>query len=363
MRKVMVFIPELKIGGAQKMVIEIIRCVRKMDPNIQFRILVLGRCLGTFLEQTVNNEKIDVVYLGKEDGIHPQYILKIYRAIKAFDPDIIHAHLSKMHYLLLPMVLCKVPVRYYTVHSLADRDTPYKILRKIMGFSFRHCHVHPVAISEMCQRSIAWEYHLPVRNIIMIYNGIDIKYFARKTPYSDLDNLKINFIAVGRLSKEKNYPMMLSAFKMVYQRNINVHLTILGAGELWQELNDICSVMGLENAVTFKGSVENVKDYLCKAHVFLMSSDYEGLPVSILEAMAAGLPIISTRAGGVTDVVEQEGNGLLVDIGDKASLVSAMIRLAEDGKLRKAFSTRSEQLSKQYSIEACAEKYLELYLK
>jgi len=363
MKRVMVFVPDLRIGGGQKMAVDIVRYIRRKNADIRFQIVVLGRRFGTAFEKIVDDEKIDTVYLGKKDGIHPQYVFKIYRAIRAFRPDVIHAHLPKMHYLLLPMVFCGVPERYYTVHSLADRDTQHRILRRIMGFSFRRCHVRPIAISEICRQSIAREYHLSNKDILTIYNGIDSERFARKTPYSKLDNSIIRFIAAGRLSAEKNYPMMLSAFRTVYRETPNIRLTVLGGGELSQKLHDKCGEMGIEASVIFEGAVGNVEDYLHESHIFLMSSVFEGLPLAVLEAMAAGLPVISTKAGGVVDVVEHEGNGLMVDIGDEAGFAAAMARLAGDDGLRRKFSARSEELSKRYGIEACAEKYLELYLK
>ena len=94
-----------------------------------------------------------------------------------------------------------------------------------------------------------------------------------------------------------------------------------------------------------------------------MSSDYEGLPQTIQEAMAAGLPIVTTNAGGVVDVVEEKGNAIVVPCGDLDGLVAAMCELTASKTLREQFSKRSLELSKQYSIENCAEQYRQLYLR
>lgn len=356
-RKVLVVLPEMQTGGGQRMAVEIVAHIR--DKNLRIKIISLFPPQGTVVEALAEGYGLDVCHLKKHKGIDFGVVLQVYKAIKAFQPDVIHAHLRVMPYLLLPMCLSKVPLRYYTVHNLADRDAS-GIKQSILRFAFRHCRVQPVAISALCRQSIVQVYGIPEEKIPCIYVGIDLKRFARPAAYEI--QTPFRFAATGRLSEQKNYPMMLRAFSSVHQHYPNSELVIMGDGDLKAELERQCETLNLRQSVRFTGNIPNVEKELWAAHAYLMSSDYEGLPQTVLEAMAAGLPIISTKAGGVVDVVEHEKNGLLADCGDQEGLIHAMERLIQSPKLCKQFSECSVALVQKYSIAACAEQYKELYL-
>jgi len=356
-RKVLVVLPELETGGGQRLALSI---AQRMSPqDLQVRILILYPRCNNLLEKTADELGLDVQYLHKKQGVSPECMIEIYRAIRQFKPDVIHAHLRVMPYLLLPMCLSKVPLRYYTVHNLAEKDAS-GIKRCILRFAFRRCHVQPVAISALCRKSIAEVYDIPEESIPCIYNGIDCKRFSRPLEYET--QAPFRFAATGRLSEQKNYPLMLQSFAEIKYRFPDSELIIMGDGELGEGLKQQCRELKISDAVTFTGNIPDVENYLRSAQSYLMSSDYEGLPLTVLEAMAAGLPIISTKAGGVVDVVEHEKNGLLVDCGDQEGLIHAMEHLIQSPELCKQFSECSVALAQKYSIAACAEQYKELYL-
>lgn len=356
-RKVLIVLPELETGGGQRLALSV---AQHMDPHdVQARILVLYPRRGDILERVADEAGLDVLYLQKKNGVDLGCVTQLHRAIRQFQPDVIHAHLRVMPYLLLPMCLSKVPLRYYTVHNLANKDAS-GVKQKILRFAFRHCCVQPVAISALCRQSITDVYGIPKEKIPCIYVGIDTKRFARSEEYISKENFQ--FVAIGRLSEQKNYPLMLRAFADIYRRFPKSKLVIMGDGELRANLEHQCHELEINEAVLFTGNVPDVERYLWRAQAYLMSSDYEGLPQTVLEAMAAGLPIISTKAGGVIDVVEHEKNGLLVDCGDQTGLVNAMERLLQSPELCKQFSNHSAVLARKYSIESCANQYKELYL-
>ncbi len=356
-RKVLVVLPEMETGGGQRMALSTVSHIKTTD--LKMRILVLYPRRGDILEQYADENQLDIQYLHKTSGFDFKCIFEIYRAIKDYQPNVIHAHLRVMPYLLLPMCLAGMQRRYYTVHNLADKDAE-GFKRHILRFAFRHCHVHPVAISALCRKSITEEYGIPEDIIPCIYVGIDVDRFTCTSRYHH--DAPFRFVAVGRLSDQKNYPMMLQSFSELRRHITNTELMIVGDGELRDALKQQCNDLGIDGAVSFTGNVPDVESYLWKADAYLMSSDYEGLPQTVLEAMAAGLPIISTKAGGVVDVVEHEKNGLLVDCGDQEGLTHAMKCLIQSPELCKQFSECSVALAQKYSIAACAEQYKELYL-
>lgn len=356
-RKVLIVLPELETGGGQRLALSI---AHRIDPkDVQIRVLVLYPRCGNILEKAADEWGLDVQYLQKKSGADLGCIVQIYRAIRQFQPDVIHAHLRVMPYLLLPMCLSKTRLRYYTVHNLADKDAG-GIKRRILRFAFHHCRVQPIAISDLCRRSITDVYGIPGQEIRCIYIGIDINRFARPEGYRFKGRFR--FVATGRLAAQKNYPLMLRAFADVHRHFPDTELVIMGDGELREMLEKQCEESGISDSVLFTGNIPDVERYLWSAQAYLMSSDYEGLPQSIQEAMAAGLPIISTKAGGVVDVVEDGKNGLLVECGDQAALTEAMKKMLLSPELCRQFSDHSVILAQKYSIESCAAQYKELYL-
>lgn len=358
-RRVLIVLPEIDVGGGQKMAVQIAGHIR--DERVKLRVLSLYPCRHTMIDAQAEKYGLDVRYLSKKAGADAGIIPEIYRAIRDFQPHVIHAHLRVMPYLLLPMVLNKTPLRYYTVHNLAQMDAA-GTRRLILKNAFRHFGVIPVAISPLCKKSITEIYGIAPEFVPCISVGIDIKRFSRPAPYASLSRDTIQFIAVGRLMAQKNYAMMLEAFSVLHEKHPNTELVIFGEGELRGELEKKIRELRLTDSAHLPGVTGMVNQELWRSHVYLLSSDYEGLPQSILEAMAAGLPIVTTKAGGVMDVVEPEGNCISVDVGDKDGLVRAMVRLTADENLRADYSNRSAELAKQYSIETCAEEYLKLYL-
>lgn len=361
MLKVMMALPELDVGGAQTLTISLIKALRELDAEIQIQILVLEKPHGSYLEEQCRQEGIDVVYLGKEKGLHLGVIPKITKAIRAFAPDVIHMHKSRMHYFLLPILLSGVERRIYTVHCLAEQDTKNRWLQKLMSFAFHRCHVQPVAISDICRDSVAKLYHLEPDSVPCIYNGIDIDRFRNPEERLQPGRGKIRFVSVGRLSPQKNYPLLLSIAVQVHNLWPETEFNILGEGELRGKLEEQVTALNAEDYFHLLGNVSDVPSHLWDADTFLMTSDYEGLPMTVLEAMAAGLPIISTKAGGIADVVVDGQNGFLVECGDGAGLVDAADKLCRSPELCRKYSAASIELSRQYSMERMAQQYLSLY--
>lgn len=361
MLKVMMALPELDVGGAQTLTISLIKALREMDAEIQIQILVLEKPHGSYLEEQCRQEGIDVVYLGKEKGLHLGVIPKITKAIRAFAPDVIHMHKSRMHYFLLPILLSGVEKRIYTVHNLAENDTRNKWLQKLMSFAFHRCHVQPVAISDICRDSVARLYHLEAGSVPCIYNGIDIDRFQNPGKRMQPERGKIRFVSVGRLSIQKNYPLLLRTATRTHKQWPGTEFFVLGDGEQRDSLTEQIAAQDAGGYIHLLGNVSDVPSHLWNADAFLMTSDYEGLPMTVLEAMAAGLPIISTKAGGIADVVEDGQNGILVECGDKAGLVDAVDKLCRSPELCRKYSAASIELSRQYSMERMAQQYLSLY--
>lgn len=358
----MMIVPHLRTGGGQKLVLDIIS---NMDHKVlDILVISLYPSEGNIFETFAVEKGINVKYLNKKEGMDISVIKQIKGIISSFRPEIIHAHLTVMPYILLPLIMSGVKKRFYTVHNLAERDASHhKYMKMILKFSFKYANVIPIAISETCKQSIISYYNLPEDKIPCIYNGIDTNKFKCIIPYEQRKSESLTFIATGRMEPQKNYELMLRAFAEVHQTYPNTKLVVLGDGYLRKELENEIDRLNISEAVVLKGRVSNVEEELNKAHIYLMSSNWEGLPLSLMEAMSCGLPVIATKAGGVLDIVREHENGYLINLNDKESFVKAMIELIQQPELRKRYSTASLRESKTYDIKICAKRHLELYLK
>lgn len=357
MKKVVMIMHSLRSsGGIQKVNIDI---AAGMD-GVDLTIISLYPREDDFFDDIIKKNNIKVIYLDKHPGVDLSMIGKLYKLFRKIKPDVIHINQKMTSYSMLPMVLTGIKKRYYVVHNMADKDAR-GLAQKINRFAFKHLHVTPVAISDICRRSISEVYGIAEEKIPCIYNGVDTERFTRKTPRNSEN---CTFITVCAYRKQKNLPLLVKAFARVQKEVPDAKLIIVGGpteGEEYPVEKFKKLIEDLRANVELAGRQSDIPAWLEKGDVYVLSSDYEGLPISVLEAMSMELPVVATRAGGVPDIVKD--NGFIVNIGDEAGLADAMTRLAKNPKMRQLFSERSKEMSENYSIRECIKKYKELYLK
>jgi L-malate glycosyltransferase len=194
--------------------------------------------------------------------------------------------------------------------------------------------------------------------IIVISNGIDDAFFKGIT---NPQFSTINFISVGNLVAIKRYDLLIEAFGKVVSKYPNVSLRILGEGGERKKLEEVIIEKKLEEYVKLMGAKTRIEvlSELRESDVFVLSSDYETNNVACLEALAVGLPVISTKSGGPEDYIS-ESNGVLVDKGDANELSGAMLRMIRDYKNYSANSIR-EYTYNHYSYPAIARQIVHIY--
>jgi glycosyltransferase involved in cell wall biosynthesis len=168
----------------------------------------------------------------------------------------------------------------------------------------------------------------------------------------------------GRLVDRKGLRVLLMAWRKVQDRLTNAGLIILGDGPARREYENLAHELGLNGTVEFRGLIQDVSDYLRASDLFVLPSFQEGLPGSLLEAMACGLPVVASRIGGVEDVVKPEHNGLLSTPGNPDELGRAVIRLLQDREEAQRLGREAAKtIQEDYSIEKVAQQYLKVYRK
>lgn len=172
-------------------------------------------------------------------------------------------------------------------------------------------------------------------------------------------------VAVGRLEPQKNHGMLLRAFARFAGQYPEYVLEIYGKGSQEEELRTLAGELGISGHVIFKGFSGRVREDIRKAAMYVLSSDYEGISNSMLEALAMGIPVIATDCpcGGSRTYIQEGINGLLVPVGDVQAMSDAMKRLAADPQLRVRLGMEAQKLKEQLSIGKIADLFLEAMLK
>jgi glycosyltransferase involved in cell wall biosynthesis len=169
-------------------------------------------------------------------------------------------------------------------------------------------------------------------------------------------------LSVGRLVSAKDYPVLVDALHLVRQRVEGVKALIVGEGDCRTQIASRIGLHGLEEAVKLAGSRRDVRDLIAAADLFVLSSVREGLPVSLLEAMASRKAIVATGVGGIPDAVTDGENGILVPPGNPEALADAIVRLLDDADVRRSLgSAAADEVQRRFSIRITAGRVGEIY--
>ncbi|MDD4582927.1 MAG: glycosyltransferase [Eubacteriales bacterium] len=360
MRSVIIFIPTLITGGAEKLVVDLAVNIDKEIFDVSVAVVS-----GTIPEGFVPNKFLSILeknnikifnLKGKNKFETAKNIRKLFRKKR---PDIIHTNLNTVLYVMLFAAIYDTKIRIFTFHNVANLSG-YGLKKQLYKLAFKILNFTPVAICDLVKSTISKDFNIPFEKIPCIYNGVDTKAFYPKI--RSFEKRTVQLISTGILYHIKNHKLLIDAFAKVELRHTDIHLNILGDGELREELERQITEYGLEDKINILGITDDVAYYLNLADIYVMSSNSEGLPLSVLEAMACGLPIITTEAGGVVDIVKNGENGFITPVGDVESLSRAMIELIENDKLRKAMGTASRKKAIELDILNCVGKYQKLYM-
>lgn len=348
-KKVAIVCGALTIGGAENMICEL---VHNLDKNkFDLRLYCLGLPCHTFLEKKVRKSGVKIVFCGISGRVTVKKLYHFTRQISEFKPDVIHTHISGTIY-SLPYILTH-PVRHiHTLHTAPELEFS-KIIRKILAHRYKSGKSILVTVSKENQELAQRAYGLSDKEVKYINNGVEVNKYYRKK------HNNFTYINVGRQDVNKNQKIIIDAFYKLFKQYPDIRLILVGDGNQHDNLVERTKTYNLQNYVSFPGLVNNVEDYLAVADVYIQSSHTEGLPLSVIEAMAASLPIISTDVGGMPDIIRD--NGILIGDNSIDELQIAMKKILCESVTRKSMEQKSKELAETYSSNSMANLYGCLY--
>ncbi len=350
-------------GGAERLFVTL---VEKLDPK-RFKSYGGVLCDGWAAKELRDREIEPVLITNISQGADPFLSLKILKAAKRLGVDMIHCHLHDTNiYGSLAAFLGRVP-SIATHHDTSVIHGMNNLRRRVKFTVLRRFPTAHVCVAATIGQSLVNVLGIPRGSVAHIHNGVEKQEFPPSELQSLRESLSIPqgtfvFGCVGNLYNVKGQDILLEAFAKVKAHGRNMRLLLLGRGECEPQLRAQCEKLGLTEEVQFLGFRSDARALLHLIDCMVIPSRSEGLPMVLLEAFATGLPVVSTRVGGVPEVIRDGQNGFLVPPEDPARLAERMIQLAENELLRHKLGTNAARdFEKQWSLERMISRYEVLY--
>lgn len=347
MKKIIFVLPRMGGGGAER-VTSLLANELSLNNEVTVYTFVGGESFY-YLNENVHYENIGITMNRKnkltrmwsKTVFFPKTLCSLYKKLKKGKYDVVVSLLNEADILV---GICRgLGVKFK--HICSERNDPTKrssVKLRLLNTIYKRADLF------VCQGQRVCDFYknVPFEKKIVIPNPVN----GERLPVRLNETKRI--VAVGRLDKQKNFTLLIESFKEIGDEFPDYRLDIYGEGTEREKLEKLIQDNNLQENVFLKGAHRNVQQLIADAALFIMSSDYEGFPNALLEAMAIGLPVISTDfpTGIASELISAE-NGLVVPVNDKKQMVQAMKKLLNDSELREIMGKNNREKCKEYYIE------------
>ena len=278
-----------------------------------------------------------------------QRVLRLRNILKEHAPDVLVSFLREPN---LRAIIAAAGLKTRVVVSVRNdpgREYPTFFSRMAAKQLFRYAD----GVIFQTEDAQQWFPKAVQKHSAIIANQVNPRFSNRQ-----LAPIRKNVVTVGRLSEQKNHMLLLHAFAQI-QNQVKDDLIIYGEGKLREKLQKEAEVLGLQNRVSFPGSTNDVEEKLAEAKAFVLSSDYEGMPNALMEAMAMGIPCISTDCpcGGPKMLIADGKSGILVPVGDANKLADALQRVLNDKEFAEQLGSEAKRKAEEFRPEYIFEQW------
>jgi glycosyltransferase involved in cell wall biosynthesis len=341
-------ITSTNIGGAEKALYEL---VRRID-RTRFRVAIcsLKRPGAYGARLAASADEFYDLGLNEAAGLRALVnffpaLLRLAQLMRRVRPDIVHCFLFRASMMgRLAACLCSRPAIIAAVRVNEQSWLKYALERLTRSLVSRY-----TAVSEEVRRNMIARAHVTPDAIITIYNGIECALQDMPAPPRVCDETRIALI--GRLHRQKGHSVLLEAVAIIINSGRRVHLYLAGDGPDEDLLRQQAFDLGIADAVTFSGVVDDVVAFMADIDIVVLPSLWEGMPNVLLEAMCAGTPIVASRLGSIEEMVRDGESALLCAPGRPGALANAIMRLMDDPELaRELACTARKELEQRFDI-------------
>ncbi|MFX0203921.1 MAG: glycosyltransferase family 4 protein [Candidatus Hodarchaeota archaeon] len=359
------------IYGVQKYVINFCTALNRING---YRSIVVGPS-GDYLNalREENIEAIPFQEHWEKIDTAPRDWVKLLEIIKGVNPDIVHSHgtkeniVSKISGFLLGIPV--IPVYHCNYKQIGSNNV--EIGFKRMMYETIYLDILERLTSSIVPKNIAVSgsvrdnirrFGIPVGRIDVIYSGVNIDDFELKRVNLRRRRNKIRIVSISRIDEGKGIRDIIEAAKGIEEKEINFEFNLVGDGHLVANYQRLVNSYNLGGKVKFLGYMKNIREVLLASDIFVSASYSEGFPLTIVEAMACGLPVVVTDAGGVTEIVDDKVNGLVVEKGNRQQLKESLLLMMKNSTVRWEYGRKGrEKVVANFSMDRMIAQYISVY--
>jgi glycosyltransferase involved in cell wall biosynthesis len=370
--KILITAPNLITGGAEKQLIYLINGL--VELNYEIVLLLLER-EGEYLENLPEIVEIISPQTPRPSNFMKEFwkFREIKRTIDLIEPDILYSRLwPTKTATVLAGLLTRKPVVFSEDRSLSrymsDKSLSQRLKLLTRKLSSRLSSMI-IPVSRGIENELLTEFGINPRKMKLIYNGFNFEEMRIKAAekvrhefFQNNDERNKVIVALGRMVKLKGFDYLLEAVKIVNDRGLNVRLIMIGKGDYLDNLKLLAVDLGLTDIIDFVGFVENPFAYMANSDLFVLSSLFEGLPSTLIEAMGLGLPVISSRCPtGPEEIIEDNKNGLLVPVADSAALADSITSVLTDNDLKEKLKIEGKKRAEDFSLDKMYKSFSDMF--
>jgi glycosyltransferase involved in cell wall biosynthesis len=366
---VLQIISSLEVGGSEKLLLELLSACRD-DDRVNFTVVVMNQAINPLMRERLDRMGLNVYYLDRPEGhLHPKYLWQLLQIIRRHRVQLVHAHnLGSKMWAMLCKLTCPGLKMAFTIHDTQMLPR----LSATQVFLHQRLIDQHIAISKtvasLCEsRSL--------KNYRQIYNGIDLKHWqvpersslVSRTSLAPFSERALRILHVGRMDYSvKGQDILLKSVALCRDAGLNVQCTLMGgvyaySKKSYQALQELVRELNLSEHVTFHINQQDVAAQMAQADLFVLPSRSEGLGLVVLEAMASGLPVISSNTDGPRELVQDGVTGLLFENGSAEALFEKIRAIFLNPALADSLRNQAEPWVLQFDVHEMKRQYYALY--
>lgn len=332
---------------------------RELSSQVELLVVILHQNNKSYFIDRLKEKGIKTIILNKKGHLDLKTTRQLRKIILDFEPDIIHTENNAIITTFFALKKTKFKKRinvFHTMHLLPEKECSGVVLKTIYKFIFKHKNYIPVGITKHLANLSKIFYKRD--DIPYVNNGSDLdNYLSSKA----LKDRKYDIVVVGRFSKEKNHVFLLKSFKELLNIYPDVKIALVGGGQLFDDIKELCNDLGLKNSVEFMGVLADPSKIVNDSKIITLGSLYEANPLTLIEGMSAGCIVVANAVGGIPEIVVDGENGFLYQSNDTNTYVRILNEILNNITSYNEISSYNTKYAQKFSMKNCADEYLNLF--